>query len=98
MVVMIGATRDGIEVTAARVSKPQANWQSMELHCSYGNVSVEAALRLRQAAADLALLRCRHRRCCRRRAAVCLLVVALLSAVRSNSPSYIGKESAMICW
>jgi hypothetical protein len=95
MVVMIGATRDGIEVTAARVSKPQANWQSMELHCSYGNVSVEAALRL---AADLALLRCRHRRCCRRRAAVCLLVVALLSAVRSNSPSYIGKESAMICW
>ena len=47
MVVMVGATRDGIEVTAARVSKPQANWPSMELHCPYGNVSVEAALRLR---------------------------------------------------
>ena len=46
MVVMVGATRDGIEVTAARVSKPQANWQSMELHCPYGNVSAEAALHL----------------------------------------------------
>jgi hypothetical protein len=47
MVVMVSTTRDGIKVTAARVSKPQANWQSMELHCPYGSVSVEAALRLR---------------------------------------------------
>ena len=47
MVVMVGATRDGIEVTAVRVSKPQANWPSMELHCPYGNVSIEAAMHLR---------------------------------------------------
>ena len=40
MVMMVGATRDGIEVTTVRVSKPQANWPSMELHCLYGNVSV----------------------------------------------------------
>jgi hypothetical protein len=44
MVMMVGATRDGIEVTAARVSKPQANWPSMELHCPYGNVSIMSSV------------------------------------------------------
>jgi hypothetical protein len=44
MVVMVDATRDGIEVTAVRVSKPQANWPSMELHCPYGNVSIVSSV------------------------------------------------------
>ena len=44
MVVMVGATREGIEVTAMCVSKPQANWPSMELHCPYGNVSVVSSV------------------------------------------------------
>jgi hypothetical protein len=38
--------------------------------------------RRRQASTNLALSRCHHRHCRRRRAAVCWLVVALLSAVR----------------
>jgi hypothetical protein len=40
MVVLVGATREGIEVTAMCVSKPQSQWPNMELHCPYGNVTV----------------------------------------------------------
>ena len=54
--------------------------------CRHMPLSAAAKLppppRRRQAAADLALSRCRHRRCRRRRAAVCWLVVALSSRYR----------------
>ncbi|KAL3810854.1 hypothetical protein ACHAXA_005854 [Cyclostephanos tholiformis] len=44
MVVLVGATREGIEITAMCVSKPQSQWPNMELHCPYGNVSVVSSV------------------------------------------------------
>jgi hypothetical protein len=44
MVILVGATREGIEVTAMCVSKPQSQWPNMELHCPYGNVSVVSSV------------------------------------------------------
>ncbi len=40
MVVLVGATREAIKITAMCVSKPQLHWPNMELHCPCGNVSV----------------------------------------------------------
>ncbi len=40
MVVLVGVMREGIEITATCMSKPQSHWPNMELHCPYGNVSV----------------------------------------------------------
>ncbi len=60
--------------------------------------ALPSPLRRRQAAADLALSRCRHRHCCHRRAAVRWLVVVLLSAVRFRHcmPSCDHQRSR--CW
>ena len=44
MVVLVGAMREGIEITAMCVLKPQSHWPNMELHCPYGNVSVVSSV------------------------------------------------------
>ena len=44
MVVLVGATREGVEINAMCMSKPQSKWPNMELHCPYGNVSVVSSV------------------------------------------------------
>jgi len=44
MIVMVGATKFGIEITAMLISKPQDDWPKMELHCPYGNISVISSI------------------------------------------------------
>ena len=44
MVVLAGAMREAIEITAMCVSKPQSHWLNMELHCPCGNVSIVSSV------------------------------------------------------
>ena len=42
LVVLAGATREGLEVTAVRIAKPQR--PEDELHCPFGNVDVVSSV------------------------------------------------------
>lgn len=42
LVVLVGATKEGIEITAVQITKPQGS--DKELHCPFGNISVVSSV------------------------------------------------------